>query len=185
VCEINNERAKRDYEAARRPNVTSNVRFRLSLFLLIVTNAWSQTSGTGSIQGIVTDPMDAVVPGARVTATNALTGVVSEATTTEAGRYVIPLLKPGPYNVTFTSAGFAVVTEKNIVVDALAAVAVNAKLSANTVSDVVTVTGEQPHYRQKTFDWAPRLRMRPTILCRWRRTNPLAIPRPSLGYLWE
>jgi len=113
------------------------------MFLLIVTNAWSQTSGTGSIQGIVTDPMDAVVPGARVTATNALTGVVLEATTTEAGRYVIPLLKPGPYNVTFTSAGFAVVTEKNIVVDALAAIAVNAKLSANTVSDVVTVTGEQ------------------------------------------
>jgi hypothetical protein len=117
--------------------------FGITMFLLIVTNAWSQTSGTGSIQGIVTDPTDAVVQGARVTATNALTGVASEATTTEAGRYVIPLLKPGPYNVTFTSAGFAVLTQKNIVVDALAAVAVNAKLSTNTVSDVVTVTGEQ------------------------------------------
>ena len=117
--------------------------FGISMLLLISATAWSQTSGTGSIQGTVVDQTGAMVQGARVTATNMLTGVVSDATTTETGRYVIPLLKPGPYTVTFTAASFAVATEKNIIVDALAAVAVNAKLSTNTVSDVVTVTGEQ------------------------------------------
>lgn len=119
--------------------------FRAVALMLLLTAAalQGQTSGTGSIQGTVTDPSGALVTGARIVAKNTLTGVASETVTTSSGHYVIPLLQPGPYAVTVTSASFAPVTEDNVVVDALAAVAVNARLSTTVASDVVTVTGEQ------------------------------------------
>src|ERR1700722_747271 len=92
----------------------------LVLLTLAATPSLAQTSGTGSIQGTVTDPTDSIVAGATVAATNTLTGVKSETTTNAEGRYVISLLQPGPYALTFTSGSFAPLTQGNVVVDALA-----------------------------------------------------------------
>ena len=67
------------------------VSYRLTFLLITVCIAFStslvsaQTSGTGSIQGVVTDPTGAVLNNAQVTATNNLTGVATQATTTDAG----------------------------------------------------------------------------------------------------
>ncbi len=110
--------------------------------LLFSAAAICQTSGTGSIQGTVTDASGGLLPGAKVTVTSTQTGVTSEFVTNGAGHFVAPLLPPGDYTVTFSAASFAAVTEKNVIVDALAAVAVNVKLSV-TASTEVTVTGEQ------------------------------------------
>ncbi|MBI1941633.1 MAG: carboxypeptidase regulatory-like domain-containing protein, partial [Acidobacteria bacterium] len=50
---------------------------------------------TSTIQGHVSDPTAASVPGATVTATNDLTGVSRSAVTAEDGYYRIPDLLPG------------------------------------------------------------------------------------------
>jgi hypothetical protein len=122
-------------------------RFALSFLVLCIAIAPSlaaaQTSGTGSIQGTVTDPTGAVVPDAKVTATNTLTGLSTEAVTTGAGRYVISLLQPGPYSVTVTAGSFAPLMQDKVVVEALAEVRVDARLSISAASQSVTVTGEQ------------------------------------------
>jgi hypothetical protein len=110
---------------------------------LTATFAPAQTSGTGSIQGVVTDPSGAVLNGAQVSATNNLTGVSTQAATSDSGTYLVPLLQPGPYKVTITAQGFAPVVQDNVVVDALAVIRVNAQLSLNTATTTVTVTGEQ------------------------------------------
>ena len=107
------------------------------------TLASAQTSGSGSIQGLVTDPTGAVVTGATVTATNNRTGVVTQVVTTDSGRYVIPLLQPAPYKVTISAGSFAPLTRDSVVVDALAVISVNAQLSISTASQSVTVTGDQ------------------------------------------
>jgi len=65
---------------------------------------------TGNITGTVTDPKDAVVTGAEVTARNVQTGVETRATTNASGVYIIRFLPIGQYEVTVKSAGFAMQT---------------------------------------------------------------------------
>jgi hypothetical protein len=60
----------------------------------------------GSIQGTITDPSGAVVPGANVTITATDMGTIRVLTTDSAGFYSIGPLNPGAYNVTITHEGF-------------------------------------------------------------------------------
>lgn len=61
---------------------------------------------TGSISGVVTDATGAVVPGAKVSVTNVSQGISRAATTDEAGRYNMPALIPGPYEIEARMQGF-------------------------------------------------------------------------------
>ena len=55
----------------------------------------SQIGGTGSIQGTITDPSGAVIPGATIVATNVATGVKTTRQSSGAGVYVVSPLPPG------------------------------------------------------------------------------------------
>jgi hypothetical protein len=118
--------------------------FLAFLFLLTCPTLKAQTSGTGSIEGTVTDSTGAVLPGATVTATNSDTGVKTTAVSTGSGRYVVSLLLPGTYNVAITASGFATLTQQRIVVVALAAFALDAKLSPGSTTESIVVTDEPP-----------------------------------------
>src|SRR5260370_28195642 len=61
---------------------------------------------SASITGIIKDSSGAVVPGAKVTATNLDTNIGSTTTSGSGGSYVIPLLRPGQYTLTASQAGF-------------------------------------------------------------------------------
>ena len=102
----------------------------------------AQTGGTGSIEGTVIDPNGAVVAGATVIATNKLTGVKTADVTTGTGNFVIPLLQPGPYAVNVKASGFETLTQENVIVDALATVALNPKLTVGAAIQSITVTTE-------------------------------------------
>ena len=56
-------------------------------------------SGTGTLDGVVTDPSGAVVPGVDITITNIGTGATQVVVTTESGVYRAPFLPPGTYRV--------------------------------------------------------------------------------------
>lgn len=60
----------------------------------------------GSIQGSVTDPTGAVVPGASVKITGIDDGSVRSVKTDSAGLYSIGPLNPGPYSVAIAASGF-------------------------------------------------------------------------------
>src|SRR5208282_5277920 len=113
----------------------------LFLFALLLTagSALAQVAGTGAIQGTVTDPSGATVPGAAVTATNILTGTETTRTSTDAGYYVLPLLDPGEYTVTVKATGFKTYTQLHVIVDALATVAVDPKLQIGANTQTITV----------------------------------------------
>src|ERR1017187_5394365 len=87
-------------------------------FLLAAGAALGQVTGSGTIQGTVTDSSSAVVPGASVTAINIATGVQTERVTTAAGFYVLSPLPAGEYNVKVTAQGFQTLSQEHIVVDA-------------------------------------------------------------------
>ena len=110
---------------------------------IIACSAFAQVAGTGSIEGTVTDPSGGAVSNAAVTATNVATGVETSRKTTEAGVFVLPLLPPGEYDVTIKASGFQTLTQTRVIVEALATVAMNAKLQIGAATQSVTVT-DQP-----------------------------------------
>ena len=79
----------------------------LLVFLFVpvfVASAAAQTTGT--ISGTVQDPGGGVLPGVMITVTNTGTSLVRSATTGPEGRYVLPALPPGSYDLRAELAGF-------------------------------------------------------------------------------
>ena len=79
----------------------------LLLMLCSVGLALAQQAATATIEGIVTDPNNAVVVGAKVTVRNVDTGQVRDITTDANGIYRLPALQPGTYELSATASGFS------------------------------------------------------------------------------
>ena len=80
----------------------------LGVFLTVVgfASLASAQSTTGTISGLVVDAQDRATPGVVVSATSPNLQGVQSATTTETGDYILTILPPGNYSVTFELAGF-------------------------------------------------------------------------------
>jgi hypothetical protein len=91
------------------------------------------------VQGLVTDPSQAVVAGATVTLTNDATGVQTATTTNQIGQYIFDFVLPGNYTVTVQLAGFRTFVQRNVLVQSRGDVTVNAQLEVGTVGESVTV----------------------------------------------
>ena len=116
----------------------------VTVFLFSAAVLPGQIGGNGSIQGVVSDPSGAMIPGATVTATNVATGVKTSRETTEAGYYVLSPLPAGVYSVTATASGFETLVQSKVTVDALTAVGLNLTLKVGASSEQVTVTDTPP-----------------------------------------
>ena len=90
----------------------------IACVLLSVATAFSQSQATtGNIEGRVSDPNGAAVPGVNVTATNQETGLAKTGDTDAEGIYRIIFLPPGKYRVTTAGAsGFAGADYGNVTV---------------------------------------------------------------------
>jgi len=100
---------------------------------------WGQ-GGAGSITGTVTDTSGAMVPGAKVSATNTGTEQIREVQTGQDGTYVVPLLPPGNYTVTVSRTGFNTVTRSGIVVAPDQGAAVAITMTVGAVATTVEVS---------------------------------------------
>jgi hypothetical protein len=112
--------------------------------VLIVSICFGGTLGvaqtiTGSIRGTVTDPSGAVVPGAKVLATNIDTGVVSQTVTNRSGLYNFQFLPIGRYKINATATGFDTqdVGPFQLGIDQIASI--DAKLQVGKSSESVNV----------------------------------------------
>ena len=150
---------------------------RIGVFGLLVVPgaAWAQSSLTG----LVRDPSGAVLPGVTVEATSpALIEGARTAVTDGEGVFTIVDLRPGPYVVTFTLAGFRTLRREGIVLPAQFTATVNAELAVGELEETLTVTGEAPivdirstraqvQFAQDTLDALPgagRLAILSTVL---------------------
>ncbi|MCC7007491.1 MAG: TonB-dependent receptor [Acidobacteria bacterium] len=75
------------------------------LWLNGLAGAAAQTN-TGEISGLVRDATGGVVPGAIVTATHAASGTVASRTTDRDGRFFLPALRIGAWELTVSMSGF-------------------------------------------------------------------------------
>jgi len=80
----------------------------LTLVFCFATMAFGQAT-SGSIEGVIKDPNDAVVPNATITVKSVGTtsGYNKTATTDENGYFILPNVPPGQYEVTVVGTGFA------------------------------------------------------------------------------
>lgn len=116
-------------------------RIVLMLFVFGVGAAlWAQTTTTGELSGVVTDPSGAVLPSSAVTLTNLATGAAQTVTPNNAGVYHFALLQPGSYKVSATASGFQAVT-KQVEIGLGASASANLQVSLGGGHETVEVSG--------------------------------------------
>jgi hypothetical protein len=113
------------------------------LFLSLLPAATAQTI-TATLQGVVTDASDAVIPGAAVTVVNTATNVEFTTETNAAGRFVAPSLTPGPYRLAVEAEGFKRVERGGMVLEIDQTAQVSIKLEVGALTETIEVTGEAP-----------------------------------------
>ncbi len=121
------------------------VRLVVGVLLTIVSAGSLYGQGALSeVNGTAVDQSGAVLPGVSVTLTEETTGLVRTAVSNETGRWILPALQPGRYNVKAELAGFQTQNRAGLVVNVGQALTINLTLPVGTLSDQVTVTAEAP-----------------------------------------
>ena len=123
----------------------------LLALLAIPIGSWAQST-RGSLTGTVTDPSGAIIPGAKVEATQVDTQIKYEAVSSSAGEFHFPELALGRYDVTVTMAGFAPVKSSGVLVTINSTSILNVSLKPGAVSETVTIDASAPTVESQTSD---------------------------------
>jgi hypothetical protein len=120
-----------------------------STLLAILTVSFSMAiafgqASTGAITGTVTDPSNAVTPGAKIEARNVSTGVVYSLTTNSSGLYLIPDVPIGHYKVSAELQGFKRSEQPDVEIRIGDRKEVDFRLEVGAVTERVEVTGQAP-----------------------------------------
>jgi len=110
------------------------------VFLALACHAAAQT-GAGSIQGIIRDTSQAVIPAAEVVAEQVETGQKFETKTNETGFFLFPSLQPGPYKLRVFAPGMQA-WEATMTLQTAQTAVVDATLKVAATSAQVTVAGD-------------------------------------------
>ena len=142
-----------------------NLRSIIGILLLgaLCTNSALAQAVNATLLGTVTDASGAVVPSAKVTATETNTNTVRSTVTNESGNYSFPDLPPGRYIVTVEVTGFKKNTRSGIDVLVNTSPRVDMQLTPGNVTETVEVTAERRraangpcrHWREDGFRGQP------------------------------
>ena len=121
---------------------------RFLIFVLLVTTvptgAFSQTSASARISGVVTDSQGGVVAGATVKLKDKTTKAERTDATNSEGLYVFPNVEPGLYELSVTAQGFRTTVYEEVKAEVSKTASVDVSLQPGGASEQVTVsaTGE-------------------------------------------
>jgi hypothetical protein len=121
----------------------------------------------GRIQGTVKDSSGAVIPQAKVTATNLATGAAQTVITGVDGTYAFPVLPVGRYSVEIDFPHFTSYKRTGIAVDADSSLVIDASLESGRQQETVTVTDSTVHVE------AVNSQLGEVISGRWMTSIPL------------
>src|SRR5262245_61544610 len=105
--------------------------------------ASAQTVGA-SLQGIVTDPTGGALQNVNVVVIYAATGATWELKTDSSGRYRVPVLQPGEYEVHVSQTGFQPVARRGVQLTVGQNAVIDIKLELSGIAEEMTVTGQSP-----------------------------------------
>src|SRR6202453_4771638 len=120
---------------------TRNILFCLFVFLIsAISPPLRAQSNAGSINGVITDPSGAVIPGATVTIQNPVSQYTRNTTTDSAGHYSFPNLPFNSYHLSVKASGFAS-SAQDVDVRSAVQVVTNVGLQLGSETNAVMVTG--------------------------------------------
>lgn len=133
----------------RRAPYWSASRLFFSLLFLAMMTAFCSRSASAQVvgatlSGTVKDASGAAIAGAKVSAKNVATGVVTEIPADSVGFYTVPNLLPGMYEVTFSAQGFASQVASNVTLTVGAQQVLNSTLTVGQMNQKVVVSVEAP-----------------------------------------
>ncbi len=115
-----------------------------AIFLAFTIPGAAQTGNEGSVEGIVTDPSGATVPGVSLQARNLETAATLTATTNQDGLFRFPVLPVGTYELVAERAGFATLFQKPLGVTVGARISLTLTLQLAGKSESILVSGATP-----------------------------------------
>ena len=115
----------------------------LLLALCLFSSRGAAQAGQGTITGYVMDISGAVVPGAKITATNINTNVVTATVSNAHGYYTLPYMMPGNYDLAAEKQGFQQRVVRGIHLTVDLSTTVNFSLQPGTVHEQITVNASR------------------------------------------
>jgi hypothetical protein len=106
---------------------------------LSMSGVLNAQTATGQITGTVRDTTGAVMAQVKVTVSNQLTGLTREATTSDSGDYVVPLLPVGLYSVSAEKQGFRLARRSDIRLNVDQIIRIDLVLEVGAVTETVEV----------------------------------------------
>src|ERR1700730_6505957 len=111
----------------------------VAVLLVAISTVVPAQVPTGAINGMVTDPHDAIVANARVVARSQTQGISHETSTNADGLFVFPNLPAGAYDLKIEASGFALTEFTDAVVQAGRATTLDAQLRVAGVGTTISV----------------------------------------------
>ena len=131
--------------------------FVFAMVLCLSAVAFAQSTTTGSIGGVVTNPAKEVVPGADVQVKNSGTNKEDTATSDDQGRFKVTNLQPGIYAVTVNSSGFSPFVQERVIVEVGLETKLEINLSVGAVTGTVEVTSDAPVINTSQQDFSTNI----------------------------
>ena len=119
------------------------------LAALCGATAIAQTA-TGVLNGRVSDPSGASIPGAKVTIQNEATGVKQEGPTNSEGRFFNGFVLPGAYRVTVEKAGFGKYVQSKLTINVQQTVTLEIELKIGDTATTVEVSANAAQLATET-----------------------------------
>jgi hypothetical protein len=116
----------------------------LLIFLLILAAAQARAQVTAEILGTVTDPSGSAIASAVIEAQEQQTGLVRSTVSDARGRYDLPALPPGEFQLTVRKRGFRTAVHTGIVLTAAEQAVMNFSLRLGEIRQQITIKGQTP-----------------------------------------
>lgn len=121
------------------------------LIILSVFTCFGQTS-SGGVNGNITDPTDAAVPGSTVVLINQATGIETRTTSNDSGYFTFVNINPGKYVLKIEAQGFATAQTSAFEVGVNQIVSQNVTLTVGQVSQTVEVNASSEMMQSATSE---------------------------------
>jgi hypothetical protein len=127
----------------RRQSITIRFLFACLAALSLAGAAFAQET-RATLIGQVSDQGGGAIAGAAVTAVNVETNVAARSTTNEAGRYELPFLLPGQYELRVEVQGFKQYVRRGLTLNVSSRVEADVRMEVGDTAESVTVTSSAP-----------------------------------------
>jgi len=124
----------------------------LALSVCLMSPSRSQGQAGATVTGTATDSSGGALAGAKVDATNVATAVVRSTVSDSQGRYTLPSLQVGTYDVQASLSGFQTVVHKGVILSVGGTLVVDFSLPVGQVSTTISVEAQVSRVQTETSE---------------------------------